>query len=238
MSTISETAVPALARGVRLHTDAATGEPVLLFPEGVLFLNATAHEVVRRCDGSATVGGIVSALAEEYRNRARRAAPRRVGVPLPASAAPLAILPSVKFRPFLLLAELTHQCPLHCPYCSNPSVYPGGGELATADWQRVLREAAELGAFHVGFSGGEPLLRADLAELVRTARAVGLYTNLITSGIGLRADRVAELRAAGLDAVQLSFQADEAPLADHIAGARAHERNSRRRGSSPTWAWP
>jgi pyrroloquinoline quinone biosynthesis protein E len=129
----------------------------------------------------------------------------------------------MKYRPYLLLAELTHQCPLHCPYCSNPSAYPGGGELATEDWRRVIREAAELGVYHVGFSGGEPLLRADLPELARTARAAGLYTNLITSGVGLSKTRAEALHAAGLDSAQLSFQADEAVLGDAVAGARVHQ---------------
>ncbi len=130
----------------------------------------------------------------------------------------------MKFRPFLLLAELTYQCPLHCPYCSNPTKYPAGTELSTAEWARVFREVAGLGAFHAGLSGGEPLQRSDLAELVRAAREAGLYTNLITSGIGLTEKRVMELREAGLDSVQLSYQADEAALADSIAGARAHEK--------------
>jgi PqqA peptide cyclase len=127
------------------------------------------------------------------------------------------------YRPFLLLAELTYQCPLHCPYCSNPSVYPKGTELSTAEWRRVIEEAARIGVFHIGFSGGEPLLREDLAELIAAARAAGLYTNLITSGLGLKQARAEQLRAAGLDSVQLSFQADEPALADAIAGARAHQ---------------
>ena len=125
-------------------------------------------------------------------------------------------------RPYLLLAELTYQCPLHCPYCSNPAVYPQGAELSTEDWSRVLREAAQMGVYHAGFSGGEPLLRRDLPELARAARAAGLYTNLITSGVGLNKSRAEELRAAGLDSVQLSYQSDEAALADAIAGARVH----------------
>jgi PqqA peptide cyclase len=148
-------------------------------------------------------------------------------------------------RPYALLAELTYRCPLHCPYCSNPvtveSAVPSGeqarptalrtahttankGELSTDEWKRVIREAAELGVLQIGFSGGEPLARRDLAELVRAARDAKLYTNLITSGIGLDDDRVAGLRNAGLDSVQLSFQSDEANLADEIAGARAHQR--------------
>jgi pyrroloquinoline quinone biosynthesis protein E len=130
----------------------------------------------------------------------------------------------VNFRPYALLAEVTYRCPLHCPYCSNPAVYPGGNELTTGEWQRVIDEAAALGVLQAGFSGGEPLLRPDLAELIAHARKAGLYTNLITSGLGLDARRAEELRAAGLDSVQISFQAEEAGLADAIAGARAHEK--------------
>jgi pyrroloquinoline quinone biosynthesis protein E len=128
------------------------------------------------------------------------------------------------FRPFLLLAELTYQCPLHCPYCSNPPTYPTGDELNTAEWIRVFQEAADLGVYHVGLSGGEPLTRRDLTELAGAARRAGLYSNLISSGIGLNPLRVAELRDAGLDSVQLSYQADEEALADRIAGTRAHEK--------------
>ena len=122
-------------------------------------------------------------------------------------------------RPFSLLAEVTHRCPLHCPYCSNPTrLPPAGDELATGDWRRVLAEAAEMGVLHVGFSGGEPLQRPDLTELVAAARAAGLYSNLITSAVGLSRSRAAELKAAGLDSVQISFQSDEEPLANLIAG--------------------
>lgn len=127
------------------------------------------------------------------------------------------------YRPYALLAELTYRCPLHCPYCSNPTKGPAGGDLTTAEWQRVVREAAALGVMHVGFSGGEPLLRRDLADLVSGARGAGLYTNLITSAVGLDEGRARELRAAGLDSVQISFQSDEAGTADAIAGARAHD---------------
>ena len=125
-------------------------------------------------------------------------------------------------RPYALLAELTYRCPLHCPYCSNPTHYPAAGELPAEDWRRVLREAAALGVMHVGFSGGEPLLRSDLAGLIEQARSSGLYTNLITSGVGLNERRAGELRDAGLDSAQISFQADEPSLADKIAGAQTH----------------
>src|SRR5215475_1254760 len=139
-------------------------------------------------------------------------------------------------RPYALLAEITYRCPLHCPYCSNPvaasqceaprGAQGGGyrnGELTTEEWKRVIREAAALGVLQIGFSGGEPLARRDLVELIRAAREAKLYTNLITSGIGLGDDRVRELREAGLDSIQLSFQSDESSLADEIAGARAHK---------------
>jgi pyrroloquinoline quinone biosynthesis protein E len=140
-------------------------------------------------------------------------------------------------RPYALLAEITYRCPLHCPYCSNPVAASlcetprgaqGGsyrnGELTTEEWKRVIREAAALGVLQIGFSGGEPLARRDLVELICAAREAKLYTNLITSGIGLDDDRVRGLREAGLDSIQLSFQSDESSLADEIAGARAHER--------------
>jgi pyrroloquinoline quinone biosynthesis protein E len=126
-------------------------------------------------------------------------------------------------RPYALLAELTYRCPLHCPYCSNPAQYPEGEELSTQEWQRVFGEAAALGVLHLGLSGGEPLGRKDLAELVRAARQAGLYTNLITSGLGLTTARANDLHEAGLDSVQISFQADEAALGDTIAGIAAHD---------------
>jgi coenzyme PQQ biosynthesis protein E len=127
-------------------------------------------------------------------------------------------------RPYALLAEITYRCPLHCPYCSNPTRARNDGELATDEWARVIGEAAALGVLQIGFSGGEPLARRDLADLVRSAREANLYTNLITSGIGLDDDRVRALRNAGLDSVQLSFQSDATDLADEIAGVRAHQR--------------
>src|SRR6478752_4621981 len=95
---------------------------------------------------------------------------------------------SVSFRPYALLAELTYRCPLHCPYCSNPTETVPGAELNTEEWQRVIREAAALGVLQAGFSGGEPLARRDLGEIISGAREANLYTNLITSGIGLNDD--------------------------------------------------
>jgi pyrroloquinoline quinone biosynthesis protein E len=121
--------------------------------------------------------------------------------------------------PLAMLAEITHRCPLACPYCSNPvELKKGADELSTEEWVRVLNEAAALGILHMHFSGGEPLARRDLTEMVATARAAGLYSNLITSGIGLTEARLKELAAAGLDHVQLSIQGVDAAMADRVAG--------------------
>ena len=127
-------------------------------------------------------------------------------------------------RPYAFLAEVTYRCPLRCPYCSNPTRVRNDRELITDEWCRVIREAAALGVLQIGFSGGEPLVRHDLTDLVRGAREANLYTNLITSGVGLDENCAHELRDAGLDSVQLSFQSDEPDLANKIAGARAHQR--------------
>src|SRR5512145_582554 len=112
-------------------------------------------------------------------------------------------------NPLWLLAELTYRCPLQCLYCSNPLDYVRyQDELNTADWCRVLHEGRALGATQLGFSGGEPLVRKDLEALVAEARELGYYTNLLTSGIGMDEARLAALKQAGLDHIQLSFQAD------------------------------
>jgi pyrroloquinoline quinone biosynthesis protein E len=121
--------------------------------------------------------------------------------------------------PFALLAELTHRCPLRCAYCSNPvELNRARDELDTATWARVLREAADLGVVQVHLSGGEPLVRSDLTELVASARGLDLYTNLITSGIGLDGERARQLAAAGLNSVQVSIQAHDDVLGTRIAG--------------------
>lgn len=129
--------------------------------------------------------------------------------------------PPAPSPPVGLLAELTHRCPLGCPYCSNPLELDGReGELSTADWRRVFSEAAGLGVLQVHLSGGEPASRRDLVEMVAHCAAVGLYTNLITSGIGLTPKLVAALSEAGLDHVQLSIQDADEDSADRIAGYR------------------
>jgi PqqA peptide cyclase len=126
-------------------------------------------------------------------------------------------------NPLALIAEITHRCPLHCVYCSNPlELTSRKEELTTADWLRVFGEAAALGVLHLHLTGGEPLSRPDLTELVSGARQSRLYTNLITSGIGLSHERLAQLVEAGLDHIQLSFQDSGEGPANWIAGARAH----------------
>jgi PqqA peptide cyclase len=126
-------------------------------------------------------------------------------------------------NPLALIAELTHRCPLHCVYCSNPlQMTSANSELATEDWISVFRQAGKLGMLHAHFTGGEPLARVDLTELIASARAAGLYTNLITSGIGLNELRLQMLVEAGLDHIQISFQDSHEDAANWIAGAKAH----------------
>jgi pyrroloquinoline quinone biosynthesis protein E len=128
-------------------------------------------------------------------------------------------------RPYTLVAELTSRCPLRCVYCSNPVDWARhGDDLDTADWLRVFREAEELGVVQLNLTGGEPLLRRDLETLVEGARGLDLYTNLITSGIPLTRERLAELRARGLDNVQVSIQDVTAPASDRIAGLKSFDR--------------
>ena len=128
-------------------------------------------------------------------------------------------------KPLSLLCELTYRCNLQCPYCYNPLDLDGyRDELDAATWQRVIGEAADMGIVQLGFSGGEPTLRRDLAALIQTASARGLYTNLITQGTFLDDARIDELAGAGLDHIQISLQAPERELADAIAGTVVHER--------------
>jgi len=123
--------------------------------------------------------------------------------------------------PLWLLAELTYRCPLQCPYCSNPLDFARShDELSTAEWIDVFRQAREMGAAQLGFSGGEPLVRQDLAELIAAARGLGYYTNLITSGIGLTEEKIASFAEAGLDHIQISFQAADEEVNNLLAGSQ------------------
>jgi pyrroloquinoline quinone biosynthesis protein E len=132
------------------------------------------------------------------------------------------------FHPLALIAELTHRCPLHCVYCSNPlELARREVELPTDTWVRVLREAAELGVMQADFTGGEPLARPDLVEIIRAARGAGLYASLITSGIPLDEKRFEEIVGAGLDHLQLSFQGAEEESASEYSGTRTHAQKLR-----------
>jgi pyrroloquinoline quinone biosynthesis protein E len=130
--------------------------------------------------------------------------------------------------PLWLLLELTYRCPLHCAFCYNPLEFARiETELATQEWIRVLREARAAGAVQLGLSGGEPLARDDLELLVAEAHALGFYVNLITSGVGLNETRMAALKEAGLDHVQLSFQDSTKQLNDFLSSTRTFELKSK-----------
>jgi pyrroloquinoline quinone biosynthesis protein E len=141
----------------------------------------------------------------------------------PGSSAAAAVPP-----PLWLLAELTYRCPLHCAFCYNPLDYTDHSrELTTAQWIDVLREARALGAVQLGFSGGEPLVRDDVEVLVEEAHRLGFYTNLITSGVGLTEQRLGDLKAAGLDHIQLSFQDSTQQLNDFLSSTRTFDLKQR-----------
>ncbi|MBV8954806.1 MAG: pyrroloquinoline quinone biosynthesis protein PqqE [Solirubrobacterales bacterium] len=130
-------------------------------------------------------------------------------------------------RPFTLIAELSYQCPLHCPYCSNPLDIGDPRyrhELETEHWVRAFRQARRLGVVQLALTGGEPMLRRDLVELCMGARDAGLYASLITAGLQFTRERAAALKEAGLDHVQISIQSPDAGENDHIAGNRSFEK--------------
>jgi len=131
-------------------------------------------------------------------------------------------------NPLALIAELTHRCPLHCVYCSNPlELQHRASEISTEHWSRVFREAAEMGVLQADFTGGEPLTRPDVIELVKAARTAKLYVNLITSGLPLDEPKLDALIAAGLDHLQLSFQGAREETANEISGTKAHAQKLR-----------
>ena len=141
--------------------------------------------------------------------------------------------------PLWLLAEVTYKCPLHCVFCYNPVDYATQPEeLSTDDWLRVLREGREMGAVQLGLSGGEPLLRDDLEEIVAEARRLGYYSNLLTSGVGLTAERAAALRAAGLDHIQLSFQDSTRELNDFLSHTKTFDLKRRVADIIKSHGWP
>ncbi len=135
---------------------------------------------------------------------------------------------SLQANPLALVCELTHRCPLHCVYCSNPQeLAVRASELSTQAWISVFRQAAELGVLQADFTGGEPLARTDIVELARAARSAGLYVSLITSGLPLDEAKLDSLLAAGLDHFQLSFQSANEQIAEEISDTKTHAQKLR-----------
>lgn len=230
----------------RLQHEPVQKTCVLLYPEGMVKLAPSAIEILRRCDGSRTVGELIAELKRVFdgadladdvlaflghARQARWIVPShgateasRGRIVLESNAPEPVDLPEGITRPHWLLAELTYRCPLQCPYCSNPvDMARYRNELTTDQWKRILYEARAMGAVQLGFSGGEPLVRRDLEELIAYGRELGYYSNLITSGVGMDADRVRAFRDAGLDHVQISFQASDETLNNYLAGTDAFQ---------------
>ncbi|HEX8792580.1 MAG TPA: pyrroloquinoline quinone biosynthesis protein PqqE [Polyangiaceae bacterium] len=230
---------PRLSSKARVRPDPRDGRAVLLSPERGMRLSETAAAIVALCDGSRELDAIVAELATRYRaDRARvetdvrallddlhaRALvegyePRGGGSPRGEA--------SSSASPYTLVAELTHRCPLACPYCSNPlKLVSGNDELRTEEWTRVIDEAVAMGVMQMHLTGGEPLARADLEAIAAHARSRDVYVNLITSGIPLDRARFDRL-APSLDAVQLSVQDAAASSSDDIAGHASFEAKMR-----------
>lgn len=243
---IQPSARPALRNGVRITYDPVRGRHALVYPEGVLLLNDTALATVELCDGVRDVHDVVAALTPSFAHvkthdvssLLEELAARRLlrldghGTPAlvehPAVAEHHTAQPSGPHRPAAplgMVAELTYRCPLQCTYCANPiNLANYRSELATSDWIRVIDQAHALGILQLHLSGGEPLVRRDLGQLIAAARSHGIYTNLITSGVPLAARRLEDLVASGLDHFQLSIQDSDPTGAYAIAGRRTHER--------------
>ncbi len=130
--------------------------------------------------------------------------------------------PPTHGQPFWLLAEVTYRCPLQCPYCSNPKDFASynNQELTTQQWIDVFEQGRKLGAVQLGFSGGEPIVRQDLNELIGAGRELGYYTNLITSGVGLTEEKIKSFKKSGLDHIQVSFQASDESVNSLISGSK------------------
>ena len=214
---------PRLVTGARLRYDEVREEHVLLIPEGAVRLNPTAAEVLELCDGERSLDDIVGALSARYEG----ADVRDDVLELVDAMAQKRTRGRCTPRPSTLIAELSYQCPLHCPYCSNPLDIGGEQyrrELETEHWIRAFGEARRLGVLQLALTGGEPMLRRDLVELCAGARDAGLYSSLITAGTLFTRERAQALKAAGLDHVQISIQSPDAEDNDRIAGNRSFEK--------------
>ncbi len=213
--------IPRLLPGRRLQWEAAQNCWVILYAEGMVKLNPSAAEILRRVDGVSTVDEIIADLKRAFPGAClKTTSANSWRQPMSGSG----YIPNLVNKPLWLLAEVTYACPLQCPYCSNPVDYARyKNELTTEEWIRVLKEARAMGAVQLGFSGGEPLARRDLEVLIAEARRMGYYTNLITSGMGLTEERIRAFKDAGLDHIQVSIQAPEKSLNDYIAGTECFE---------------
>jgi PqqA peptide cyclase len=237
---------PRLSPKARVRKDPRDGAPVLLSPERGLRLSETAAATIGLCDGTRTFDGIVDALLARYpgaeRSRIARDVltllsdlRRRALIDGMAASEKTEMAPEVdrlaaspqEFSPYTLVAELTHRCPLACPYCSNPNdLVRAHDELRTDEWTRVLDEAASLGVMQMHLTGGEPLARSDLESIASHARSLDLYVNLVTSGLPLDRARLERL-APSLDHVQLSVQDADPTSSDRIAGTVSFEAKMR-----------
>ena len=237
--------------GVRFQIDRVTGRPLLLFPEAVLELQGSGSAIVPLCDGERTLSEIIANLLRQFQapeavlradvSRYLCRLHERMLVQFDESSAREPIVPGgtvsvttaasscADIRTSLTASDgAARRGELSLSPALSVLLKPGarffGSRATTETWQRVLIEAGEMGVFHALFSGGEPLVRSDLEDLIVIARESGLYTNLITSAIGFTRERARSLKQAGLDSVQISFQSDQTDLADSIAGASTHSR--------------
>jgi pyrroloquinoline quinone biosynthesis protein E len=241
---------PRLSRKARVQPDPRDGRPVLLSPERGLRLGDTAAAIVALCDGTREVDAIideltaryaaprdtiardVEALLDDLHDRAlmegwNRKTGRREGLAVAPFTLPVSPSSGDLSSPYTLVAELTHRCPLACPYCSNPKqLVRGNEELSTEQWLRVVDEAADLGVMQLHLTGGEPLARSDLDVIAKRAHDRNLYVSLVTSGVPLDQARLGRL-APSLDHVQLSVQDADAASSDRIAGLASHEQKMR-----------
>ena len=233
---IGEESRPAFPRFARLHHDRARERLVILAPERVYEVDPIGAAVLRLCDGQRSVRDIVAQLAAVYSAPAEVIAKDVIKLlqglsdkrllrdgPDVFAPPPLSEL-AASYAPFLggpagLLAELTHRCPLQCPYCSNPlEMERANTELSADEWGEVFRQAAAAGVLQLHLSGGEPTARRDLDEILVHAVEAGLYTNLITAGVLLTREHLERMAGVGLDHVQVSIQDIVPENADRISG--------------------
>lgn len=225
---------PTLAPKAKIRWDEKSRQYALVYPERALLLNEVAAFIVRSCDGASTVADIARGITNEFEDAPPdtasivlkllgELAARGLVLGMDAKSDPsFAKEGFLAPRPFTLICELSYKCPLRCAYCSNPlELKKHARELTTEDWLRVLSEAQALGVLQVHLTGGEPLVRTDLETIVAQCRSLGMFTNLITSGLPRDDERLSRLCKLGLDNVQVSIQDTDARTALAISGKDA-----------------